>query len=91
MFAKKHSNEEIDVACRALILSADAEGLEVQLNGASRAALNIQGNDKLPLLFLAVMHDEAECTRILLASKAEVNAVDPSGATACFSLWCRGR
>ena len=84
MFSKSRTNEEIDATCRALILAADAEGLGVQLNGAGKAALNMQGPDKLPLLFLAVMHDEAECTRLLLAAKAEVNAVDSSAASACF-------
>ena len=84
MFSKGRTNEEIDATARALILAADAEGLGAHLNGASKAALNLQGPDKLPLLFLAVMHDEAECARVLLAAKAEVNAVDASGASACF-------
>ena len=86
MFSKGRSNEEIDATARALILAADAEGLGAHLNGngASKAALNLQGPDKLPLLFLAVMHDEVECARVLLAAKAEVNAVDASGASACF-------
>ena len=54
MFSKGRTNEEVDATCRACILAADAQGLGAQLNGANKAALNMQGPDKLPLLFLAL-------------------------------------
>ena len=92
-FFKTQTDEEIDASVRSLILAADAEGLEAQLKkvrapltGGPPTALNMhtQFTEKMPLLFLSVMHDNADATRLLLAAKAPINTVDGSGATACF-------
>jgi len=87
--SRKMPDEDFDAAARALILAADAAGLEAHLGGGNagqaKAVLTAAPPaDKMPLLFLTVMHDQAECTRLLLAAKADANVADATGSTACY-------
>ena len=66
------------------VRSGDAAALAQALSGVKPAAVNHVPPEKLPLLFLAVMNNSAECTRLLLGARAEVDLADASGATAAF-------
>ena len=66
------------------VRSGDAAALAQALSGVKPAVVNHVPPEKLPLLFLAVMNNSADCTRLLLGARAEVDLADASGATAAF-------